>query len=439
MYNGWLWGFIFSIILLILLNFVFLFLNRIYRNRKIMEFFKCYASFCSRHPIFYSIIVLLLYAIICMFVGYFPKEFLPYFLIIVFVIFLNKLIIILFCFTTHHSYPFTDVTYQRLHSFYFYINKFYSYFRFYISIPFLVLAVTNVFPKLVGLFFWTKVPFILLFLLILEFICLRSYSARCKPKPEIELEYCYPGTMQSLIGMSHISTIPKGFNSNSFLYHYLPGLTKEENGLWSVGAPGSNVVYNYSRHGTPFENRPSTFTDRWYITAGSMGGFSYRECEMAEIIINHCYSHNMVGMNTPNLFFIYYFLGHNSRNAQYVKFLSSVPLQYYKYHGSEQVLSNVQGFYLKLNETWLVSSWSRRLNSPYSRYPLPTVAPITLDSLEDCGAIPRCSIVISPGLQFELSTCSAWVDFMSNPLDLEGVPRGSTIPVGQLLSVLSPF
>ena len=140
-----------------------------------------------------------------------------------------------------------------------------------------------------------------------------------------------------------------------------------------------------------------------------------------------------------SIIFIYYFLGHNSRNAEYVKFLSSVPLQYYKYHGSEQVLSNVQGFYLKLNETWLVSTWSERLNSPYSRYPLPTVAPITLDSLEDCGALTRNSIVISPGLQFELSTCSAWVDFISNPLDLEGVPRGSTIPVGQLLSVLSPL
>ena len=152
-YKDWLWGSIFSIILLILLNLIFLFLNRIYRNRKIMEFFKCYASFCSRHPIFYSIIVLLLYAIICMFVGHFPKEFLPYFLIIVFVIFLNKLIIILFCFTTHHPYPFTDVAYQRLHSFYFYINKCYSYCRFCIIIPFLALAVTNVFSKLVVSFF----------------------------------------------------------------------------------------------------------------------------------------------------------------------------------------------------------------------------------------------------------------------------------------------
>jgi len=72
---------------------------------------------------------------------------------------------------------------------------------------------------------------------------------------------------------------------------------------------------------------------------------------MAEIIRNHCYSHNMVGMNNPNLSFIYYFLGDSSRSASHVKFLSNVPLQYYKYDGSEQVLSNIQGFYLKLNET----------------------------------------------------------------------------------------
>ena len=441
--NHWFWNyFIYSFILIIVFRIIFFFFNNIYYRERIIKFFKSYAGFRSRHSIFYSIIIFLLYFIICIFAGSFLEGFLFYFSITILFTIITKLFIILFCYWTRHPYPFSDVTYKRLHSFYFYINERYDYYRSRITFFYLVLCLpiySHVSLNLIGLLFWTNIPIILLYSLVFELIifCVRPISALCKP--EIELLYCHPGTMQSLGDIPHISTIPKGFNSNSCLYHYLPGLTKEENGLWSVGPPGSNIVYNYHRQGTPFDNGPSTSTDPWYITAGRMGGFSYREWEMAEIIRNHCYSHNMVGMNTPNLFFIYYFLGHNSRNAEYVKFLSSVPLQYYKYHGSEQVLSNVQGFYLKLNETWLVSTWARRINSPYSRYPLPTVAPITLDSLEDCGALTRNCIVISPGLQFELSTCSAWVDFISNPLDLEGVPRGSTIPVGELLSVLSPM
>ena len=145
-----------SIVLLyLILIFIIFFLVNKYYKRSLIKPFRCYMGFCSKHPIFHSIIILFLSISIWMSMGFYLKGLWPCFFIFFLFIILNVLVINLFCTLRQHPLPFSCKSYDHLHSFYSRINKGYTYIRSCIVIIFLssfIYKYFYIFLNLIGYF-----------------------------------------------------------------------------------------------------------------------------------------------------------------------------------------------------------------------------------------------------------------------------------------------